>query len=180
MELRVPDPPLQDGVVLLRPFSDDDVSELVAALADPEVSHWTTIPFPYTEKDARGWIERAAELWREGDGTPFAVTDRETGRLVGGIGMSVRDGVGTFGYWIREDARGRGIAPAALRLLCRWAVDDLGLERLQLMTLPGNVSSERVAEKGGFRREGLLRQYFVQHGTRVDVWIWSLLPDELA
>jgi RimJ/RimL family protein N-acetyltransferase len=180
VELRPPDPPLGDGRVVLRPFTDDDVPELVEALADPEVSRWTTIPFPYTDETARGWIEAAADLWREGEGTPFAVADAGSARLLGGIGMSVRNGTGTFGYWIREDARGHGFAPAALRLLCRWAVDDLRLERLQLMTLPGNASSERVAEKAGFQREGLLRRYFVQRGTRVDVWIWSLLPEELA
>jgi ribosomal-protein-alanine N-acetyltransferase len=94
--------------------------------------------------------------------------------------MDVGGGVGTFGYWIRKDARGRGFIPAALRLLCRWAVDELGLERLQLMTLPGNTASERVAEKVGFQREGLLRRYFDQRRTLVDVWMWSLLQDELA
>jgi RimJ/RimL family protein N-acetyltransferase len=180
MELRPPDPPLGDGRVVLRLFTEDDVHELVEALADPEVSRWTTIQFPYTEEAARDWIEKAAELWRDGEGAPFAVAGAGSARLIGGIGMSFRNGTGTFGYWIREDARGHGFAPAALRLLCRWAVDELNLERLQLMTIPGNTSSERAAEKVGFQREGLLRRYFVQRGSRVDVWMWSLLPEELA
>ena len=180
MDLRPPDPPLGDGVVVLRPFVGDDVPELVEALADPEVSRWTTIPFPYTEEHARGWVDRAAELWRKGEAASFAVAEPASGRLLGGMGLDVEGGIGTFGYWIRDDARGRGLTPAALRLLCRWAVDELRLERLQLMTIPGNASSERVAEKVGFRREGLLRRYFDHGGTRVDVWMWSLLPEELA
>jgi RimJ/RimL family protein N-acetyltransferase len=150
------------------------------ALADPEVSRWTTIPFPYTEETAREWIAAAADVWQSGEGAPFAVAEASSGQLLGGIGVSVRNGTGTYGYWIRKDARGRGIATAALRLLCRWTVDDLRLERLQLMTIPGNTSSERVAEKVGFQREGLLRRYFDQRGTRVDVWMWSLLPEELG
>jgi RimJ/RimL family protein N-acetyltransferase len=56
----------------------------------------------------------------------------------------------------------------------------VGLARLQLMTIPGNTSSERVAEKLGFQREGLLRGYFAQRDKRVDVWMWSLLPDDLS
>jgi RimJ/RimL family protein N-acetyltransferase len=179
MHIHPPDPPLDDGVIMLRPFVDDDVAELVEALADPEVSRWTTIPFPYTEEHGRDWVKLAAELWRKGEAASFAVTEAATGRLLGGIGMNLRGRTGTFGYWIREDARGRGLTPDALRLLCRWAVDELGLERLQLLTIPGNTSSERVAEKVGFRREGLLRRYFDQRGTRVDVWMWSLLPEEL-
>ena len=179
MELSPPEPPLGDGVIALRPFLDDDVPQLVEALSDPEVSRWTTIPFPYSEENGRLWVKRANELWRNREDTPLAVTETATGRLLGGIGMTIKAGIGTFGYWIREDARGRGLAPAALRLLCRWAVDELGLERLQLMTIPGNTSSERVAEKSGFQREGLLRRYFPQRDTRVDVWMWSLLPEEL-
>jgi RimJ/RimL family protein N-acetyltransferase len=178
VKFRPPVPPLDDGVIALRPFLDEDVPELVEALADPEVSRWTTIPFPYSEEDGRAWVKLADELWRKGAETSFAVTEAATGRLVGGIGMGVRAGNGTFGYWIREDARGRGLAPAALRLLCRWAVDEVGLARLQLMTIPGNTSSERVAEKLGFQREGLLRRYFAQRDNRVDVWMWSLLPDD--
>jgi RimJ/RimL family protein N-acetyltransferase len=180
MDLRPPDPPLGDGVIVLRRFVDDDVPELVAALADPEVSRWTRMAFPYTEEHGYGWVRMADELWRKGKGIHLAVTEARTGRLLGGVGMDVGGGVGTFGYWIREDARGRGFTPAALRLLCRWAVDELGLERLQLMTIPGNTASERVAEKVGFQREGLLRRYFDQRGTLVDAWMWSLLPEELA
>jgi RimJ/RimL family protein N-acetyltransferase len=178
--LPLPDPPLTDGVIMLRPFADSDVPELVEALGDPEVSRWTRMAFPYTEEHGFDWVKVSAELWRTGKGTHLAVTDAPTDRLLGAIGMDVAGSVGTFGYWIRADARGRGRASAALRLLCRWAVDELGLERMQLLTIPGNTASERVAEKVGFQREGLLRRYFDQRGTLVDTWMWSLLPEELV
>jgi RimJ/RimL family protein N-acetyltransferase len=41
---------LEDDAIVLRPFTQEDVPELVAALADPEISRWTRIPFPYTEE----------------------------------------------------------------------------------------------------------------------------------
>ena len=99
---------------------------------------------------------------------------------IGSISLfMIKPGVGEFGYWLARDARGRGYTPRALRLFARWAFEELELPRLQLGTLPGNTSSERVAEKVGFAREGVLRSYLEQRGERRDVTLWSLLPGEL-
>ena len=68
-----------------------------------------------------------------------------------------RFSIGHFGYWVAGEARGRGVATEALRALCRWAVETLDVKRLELMTDPENIASQRVAEKAGFQREGLLR-----------------------
>ena len=61
---------------------------------------------------------------------------------------------GHIGYWVTPPARGRGICTRALRLLARWALDELELQRLELITDPDNLASQRVAEKVGFQREG--------------------------
>jgi RimJ/RimL family protein N-acetyltransferase len=47
----------------------------------------------------------------------------------------------------------------ATRLLARWALTDLGLERLEPLANPENEASQRLAERAGFTREGLLRRY---------------------
>jgi [ribosomal protein S5]-alanine N-acetyltransferase len=61
----------------------------------------------------------------------------------------------------------------------RWAFDELGTGRVQLFTEPGNVASQRVAEKAGFMREGLLRRYLYIKGQHRDGVIFSLLPEDL-
>jgi RimJ/RimL family protein N-acetyltransferase len=88
---------------------------------------------------------------------------------------------GHVGYWCASGARGRGITTTALRLLSRYAFDELGLERLELVTDPDNHASQRVAEKAGYRREGILRSH-IRHpdGRRRDSVMFSLLPGELA
>ena len=85
------------------------------------------------------------------------------------------------GYWVKREARGRGAATRALRLLSRWGLEELGLARLQLRTDELNVPSTRVAELAGFTREGVLRssRYNVNQKRRVDFVMYSLLPDEL-
>ena len=100
--------------------------------------------------------------------------------MVGSITIFlVKPQVAEFGYWAAPEARGRGYTPCALRLFARWALDELKLARLQLGTIPGNIASERVAEKVGFTREGVLCAFLDQHGERRDVTMWSLLPGEL-
>ena len=81
---------------------------------------------------------------------------------------------------MRAENRGRGITTRAVRLVCRFALDELGLERLELTTDAENYASQRVAEKVGFRREGVLRSHLLHpEGYRRDSVLLSLLPGEL-
>ena len=65
-------------------------------------------------------------------------------------------GYGEIGYWVAADARGRGIATRATRLLADWARDELGLTRIEILPHKDNAPSRRVAEKLGFRDTGAL------------------------
>ena len=66
-----------------------------------------------------------------------------------------------------------------MRLLARHAFDALGLERIEVIPYVDNPASQRVAEKAGCTREGVLRSYFLAHGERHDCVMYSLLPGEL-
>src|SRR5688572_17099299 len=179
MDIRPPDPELEDELVRLRLWGDDDIPEIVAACNDPEIVRWTTVPTPYTEEDARAWLARCETAWSEG-AAPLAVVDRASGAVAAAITLWLHGKVGELGYWAAPAFRGRGYVPRAVHLLCRWAFDELELPRMQLGTFPGNTSSERVAEKCGFTREGLLRSWLEQRGVRRDVTMWSLLPGDTA
>jgi RimJ/RimL family protein N-acetyltransferase len=68
----------------------------------------------------------------------------------------------------------------ALLLLCRYGFEQLGLERLELYTDPDNLASQRLADKVGFQREGVLRSHLLHpDGRRRDSVMFSLLPGEL-
>ena len=159
----------------------DDAAALELACQDPEIAHW--IPFvshPYTRADAEQYLRGCLES--EGERHPFAIVDPETGELLGSIDMGVNSyGYrGHIGYWVAAGARGRGICTRALRLLSRWALADLGLQRLELITDPENRASQRVAEKVGYQREGVLRAHLRHPDGRIrDSQMFSLLPGEL-
>ena len=183
--IAAPDPPLTDGVVTLRRWEAEDVTTLVECIdGDEQMSRWMdAIPQPYLDAEARGWIEQASSYWHSGTSAPFAVTDAETGAVLGGVGFGwVGDErVGEVGYWLRSEARGRGLTGRAVALVSRWAFAELGCERLQLRADADNVASQRVAEKAGFTREGVLRSvhFNPREQRRVDFVMFSLLPEEL-
>src|SRR5919199_4888099 len=134
---------MRDGTLEVRPWREDDIPALHAACQDPEIQRWIPlIPRPYTLEDARAFVAGEIELG------PHQYAIVEDGRLVGSIGMRVNElsRVGHIGYWCAREARGRGIVPRALRLLCGYGFEELGLGRLELITDPDNASSQRAAE----------------------------------
>ena len=85
-----------------------------------------------------------------------------------------------MGYGGAREARGRGYTTRALRMVSRYAIEELRFGRLELITDPDNHASQRVAENVGFRREGVLRSHLLHpDGRRRDSVMFSLLPGEL-
>jgi [ribosomal protein S5]-alanine N-acetyltransferase len=177
----LPDPPLADDEVVLRPWTLADVPAVTAACRDPEISRWTVIPRDYTERHATDFIASRDSERAAGRELSLAVVDHD-GALLGAIGMSTFDWAdykGEIGYWMAREARGRGLGTRALRLLSRWAIDGLGLERVELMANPANEASQRLAARAGFTPEGTLRRYRTRQGEREDLIMFSLLPEDL-
>jgi RimJ/RimL family protein N-acetyltransferase len=173
---------LSDGMLVLRPWRHEDVGRVTEICTDPEISRWTSVPSPYREEHARTWIEQTIRDWDDRKHAAFAVTDAATGEVVGAIALRLHQDYavqGSIGYWVAAEARRRGVATGALRIVSRWALRDLGLPRVQLVTDPENVPSQRVADRAGFRREGLLRSYIELQSGRRDCVMFSLLAGEL-
>jgi RimJ/RimL family protein N-acetyltransferase len=181
-EIPLPDPPLSDGVVALRPWQDADLEVMTAALQDPEIPRWTTIPSRYGERDGREYLGRADADRRSGRELGLAVMDAVEGTVLGGCGLSRfewPDLKCEIGYWVAREARGRSVGTRAVRLLSRWALGPLGLERVELLVDPRNEPSNRLAKSAGFVHEGLMRGYRRRPEGRWDLVMYSLLADDL-
>jgi RimJ/RimL family protein N-acetyltransferase len=155
--------PLTDGVVSLRRFTLDDVAAVTRACQDPEIPRWTAgIPEPYEEHHARGWIMRHDAFWSKEGRAAFAFCDARNGELLGSMALGEVDFTArsaVAGYWAAPWARHRGATTRALALACRWGFDVLGLRVVNLMTLLGNIASERVAQRAGFVLVGMVQDY---------------------
>jgi RimJ/RimL family protein N-acetyltransferase len=184
-DLKPPDPPLSDGVIMLRPpdperdsptlpaFSFD--SEIVRRLLGGEP------PLP----DPDEVFSRQLDWWRRGTNAFFSIDavghDHRVGAVRVLFGLYDPFGFAEIGYLLLPDGRGHGYASRAVRLVARWVFDDLGIGRLQARTHVDNVASQRVLERTGFQREGVARRGHVLpvSGERIDTLMWSLLPGEL-
>jgi RimJ/RimL family protein N-acetyltransferase len=178
----LPDPPLTDGELLLRPWEPRDVAAITAACQDPEIPRWTVVPYNYTERHAIDFVTASPGDLRAGRELALAIVDSDDG-VLGALGMSKFDWSGMtaeIGYWMAPESRRRGFGARATRMLAEWAIATLGLERIELLANPANEASQRLAERAGFTREGVLRKYRRRHGVREDLVMYSLLAEDLA
>jgi RimJ/RimL family protein N-acetyltransferase len=168
---------LRDGDLALRPWTEDDVPALVGACNDKQIRHWLpAIPVPYTAEHARAYVR--GEVNPEERAFAMALDDVVSGSI--GLRVNAHGYRGSIGYWVAAPVRGRGVCTRALRLLSRYALDELRLQRLELITDPHNHASQRVAEKVGFQREGVMRAHLRHPDGRIrDSVMFSLLPGEL-
>lgn len=171
---------LTDGIVTLRAFEPGDAPAVVEACQDPLIARFVPIPQPYTQETARGFVARRRADWDGETERSFAITDAQTGLLLGAIARHLRtEHRAEIGYWLAPAARGAGIATRALRLVRDWSFDVTGLVRLELFTHPANEASGRVALRAGFYREGVRRGWDLdRHGRPEDDVFYALLRDD--
>jgi RimJ/RimL family protein N-acetyltransferase len=167
-----------DGDTLLRPWRDSDLGALVAACQDPEISRWTRVPRNYGESDGRAYLLQRFDMVYDGRAAPFAIVNSAEDALAGSIALIQihwEHRRAEVGYWLAREARGRGHASRAVRLICAWGHAALGLERIDLHAASGNALSQRVAERAGFEREAVLRSYMRIGDERQDMVAFGLL-----
>ena len=174
-------PDRTDGVVTLRRWRSSDAADVARACADPETARWLPVPVPYDLAAGQGFVDGIVPAqWAAGSAANVAVVDAASGALLGAIGLTLRDGIGEVGYWTAPEARGRGVATRAAVLHTDWALQVLGLPRVELLADVGNLGSQRVAERAGFVREGVARALRplprVTQG-RADMVVYARTPD---
>ena len=176
-------PPLGDGAIVLRPYAEADMPDLVSACNDPETQRWLVmLPTPYTEtRRPRVPGARGRDGWESRYEALYCIADAASDRLLGGVGLHGDEawaGVAEIGYHVAPWARRRGVATAAARLVAHWGLEVLGLARLQILADTRNAASCGVAAGLGFTREGLRRRDHGREGDIGDHAVFSLLADD--
>ena len=166
--------------VRLEPLGASHLAGIRALVADPSVRRFTRIPEPPPPEFAEQWLERYDHGRRDGSREGFAIVGGDGAFL--GLALVARfdrdTSTAELGYVVAESARGRGVATAALRLLTRHAIEQLGAHRIELLISVANEPSKRVAERAGYLREGVLRSVFLKPGVREHTEIWSRLATD--
>ena len=171
---------LSDGVEL-RSLTEADVKELYA-LIEANRSYLA----PWMPWAAGQTVDGTAEFVRksikqEADDDGFQVAVIVDGAIAGVLGHELdrENRTTTIGYWLAEDQQGRGLMTAAVKRLLEHAFDELRLNRVGIEVAPNNPRSRALAERLGFREEGVLREAerFADDDYR-DLVLYSMLASE--
>jgi len=174
---------LSNDAVKIRRYCADDIPSLFEAAREStkEMLAWLSWCHPnYTVEESRSFVLSSETAWNEKTRFAFAVFDVSSGLFLGGVGLNQinrNHNFANLGYWVRSSQTGRGVATAATLLAAEFGFEDLGLNRIEILTATGNAASGRVAEKAGAKREGILRNRLLLHNSPHDAVIYSLISD---
>jgi RimJ/RimL family protein N-acetyltransferase len=177
--LSVPLEGIRGQDVILRLPELEDVDGLLPAFGDPDMREAGNLP-EFGREELVGSLEELPTLASTGRLLPLSALDPETREVIGAGILHHLDSerqIVEIGYFVLPPARGRGVATAIARMLAEHAF-SLGVERVAAYVNVGNVASERVLERAGFTREGVVRSMPKPDGRRVDKTLFSLLPGE--
>ncbi len=164
----------------IRPYTPEDARALWEAARESvaEVGRWLPWCHPqYSMADADEWIRSRAPLAADGREYTFAIVGAD-GRFLGGCGLNQINRIHRFanlGYWVRTPATRHGVATEAVRQIADFAFGNTDLVRLEIVCAVGNDASQRVAERAGAAREGVLRHRLLLRGQAVDAVMYSLV-----
>jgi RimJ/RimL family protein N-acetyltransferase len=142
----------------LRPWRTADAPDLVIAMRDALV-RWYAGQLIEDRREALAALHTWSDQWQEGLGAAWAICDPDS-QIVGSVRFGMRDaqiGIGSVGYWLLPNGRGRGLASAALRTATQVVFERLEWHRVELYHALENERSCGVAKRAGYPQEGVMR-----------------------
>lgn len=174
-------PIIETKRLILRQVITEDAADMFSYLSDQDVVKPMGLDPFETEKDVLDEIQWYASVYEEGTGIRWGITLKDSGKVIGSCGFLNRIPKhyrAEIGYEISKDYWGKGIASEALEAVVKYGYQHLQLERIEALIEPENVPSQRLVEKHGFIREGLLRHYEFARGKFDDLYMYSIIKED--
>ncbi|QDQ02852.1 GNAT family N-acetyltransferase [Lysinibacillus fusiformis] len=176
-------PILETNRLILREIMLEDVYDIFKYLSDIDVvKHMGIMPCQNVKdvEDEIGWYK---SIYEESTGIRWGITLKDSGKVIGSCGflnMITKHNRAEVGYELSKDYWGKGIASEALEAVVNYGFHHLQLERIQALIEPANLSSQKLVERQGFSKEGLLRHYEYTCGKFDDLYMYSIIKEDLS
>ena len=174
-------PTLTTERLILRAMRHEDAADIQRLAGAYEVALNTfTVPHPYPDGVAEQWIAGSEQRFAKSEVLTLAITLRETGELVGVIGLRFRPrhDNAEMGYWVGVPYWGRGYTTEAARAMLQWGFEERKLKRIFGRHFARNPASGRVLQKIGMQYEGTLRAHTKKWGEYQDLVLYAMLREE--
>ena len=142
--------PLATDRLLMRPLRPSDAVQLARLLNNIKVSErLLRVPFPYTESDARDFINYASSQLKKSEGIILAILDRHTMKFMGVCSLE-----NELGIWLGQAFWGKGYGFEAMQAMVHFGFTSLKLNVIQSAAHGNNAASIRIHQKLGFQETG--------------------------
>lgn len=146
-----------------------DVDAVFAACQDAELQQYTTVPVPYEHSHALGFVtELVPQWWRDDVEYVFGIRESDDAPLMGVVSWQRERGF--VGYWLAAAHRGTGVMTEAVNAVIDWVFSHEEIEEVRWEAVAGNVGSAVVAQRCGFRWDGVGRIEHVRPGQEDGGW----------
>ncbi|OAX45442.1 GNAT family N-acetyltransferase [Paenibacillus sp. AD87] len=135
---------------------------------------------PNTEENTRDYVEFVlnSQQTQPREGFELAICLKKEGILIGGVGLHIEKTNAEIGYVLNPVYQGKGYAAEAARAMLGFGFNTLGVHRIYAKCRPNNKASEKVMQKIGMQREGLMREHWFYKGEYHDSCLYSILAKE--
>lgn len=174
-------PRMETDRLVLRQVTKEDAEDMLMYLSDQDVmKHYGMEPFKSLDDvlDEIFWYQSIFEI---NTGIRWGITLKGQDKVIGSCGFLNRVPQhyrSEIGFELSKDFWGQGIASEALELVIKYGFEQLKLQRIQALIEPQNISSQKLVERKGFIKEGLLRNYEFTCGKFDDLNMYSILRDD--
>ncbi|WP_193769083.1 GNAT family N-acetyltransferase [Metasolibacillus meyeri] len=175
-------PVLETERLVLREIKKEDASSILNYLSDAEVMKYYGLEPFNSLNDALDEISWYQSIYNNKTGIRWGITLKEQGIVIGSCGfhnMVSQHFRTEIGFELSKEQWGKGIAAEAVGAIINYGFEHLHFQRIEALIEPPNRSSQKLVEKIGFVREGLLRNYEFTGGKFDDLYMYSLLKQDL-
>ncbi len=173
-------PTLYFGDITLRKSEERDIVPIYNACQDPLIPRFTTVPSPYLMSHAEEFIrDLAPRSFEQKTEMLFSIVKGKGAEekfcgLISFHTLSLDHHSTEIGYWLDEDARGKGIGKAAVKLLSEYGIETMGFRRIEALVDVENLASRALLAASGYQEEGILRNRVTRpDGNQIDMALFS-------
>jgi RimJ/RimL family protein N-acetyltransferase len=174
-------PTLHHGLITLRKPEERDIVSIFEGVKDPLIPRFTRISADYQMTSAEHYVrERSPNGLKLRSELQLVLEyDRKFAGAISFHTLDLDNAKAEIGYWLTADARGKGVATAATKLLTAYGFDTIGLHRIEALVVASNAPSLKVIQNAGFTQEGVMRdRSCCDDGSREDMIIFAAIRSD--
>lgn len=172
-------PVIETERLIISSLREEDIPFIVEYLQEKVFSELTSnIPYPYSEEDARFWLEMSERAFEMKSAFTFAIRDK-TEKIIGAIGLHDRgDDKAELGYWLAKPFWNKGFVTEAAKAIIDFGLKELQFNKIYATHFLHNQASGKVLQKIGMEKEAVLKQHIKKNGEYFDTPMYSIFRDK--